>query len=159
MKPIEYLGNRFFDLMIVQPRETFYSTSLFLARAIVTLDMKGKSEEESVINRKHLKKLDYIVKNTHEDLMKPLAVVEAIVASKERSEWGKEYGGKNNRNEEVELKDGTKLYIMDLYRLMKESYGDCIMAVVDVVTEYSSDYRYAQPASDGVAWMGNDPNG
>ena len=145
--------------MIVQPRETFYSTSLFLARAIVTLDMKGKSEEESFVNRKHLKKLDYIVKNTHEDLKKPLAVVEAIVASKERSEWGKEYGGRNNDHEEVELADGTKLNIMDLYRLMKESYGDCIMAVVDVVTEYSSDYRYAQANSDGVAWMGNEPNG
>ena len=158
MKPIEYLGNRFFDLMIVQPRETFYSTSLFLAKAIVTLDMKGKLDSEAVDNKKWLEKLDNIAKYTHPDLKKPLAEIEAIVASRERSEWGKEYSGKTKDGYEVEMEDGTKLNILGLYRLMKESYGECIMAVVDIVTEYSSDFRNSYSNGDTPAWADGDPN-
>jgi len=159
MKPIEYLGTIFFDLMRIQPRETFVSSSLYLASSIIKLDMKIKEREnnwkEVEENKKWLKKLEHIQKNTNDELLVPLAKIEAIVASKEKDQWGKEYDGKNVKGERVKVQDQYIDYL-DLYLFLKEAYGDIVNAVVDVVQDYSSDFRYMGNNNEG-GWLSDPP--
>jgi len=160
MKPIDFLGTRFFELMLVQPRETFYTTVLVLAKSIVTLDMKDKKKknQDFSMNVTHLKTLDYIMKNTHEDILKPLATVEAIVASVDRTRWGLEYEGMNNRGEHIDIND-ERAKVLDLYQRLKEALDPMVECVVDIVQEYSSDYRFNQGGSGSPSWLDSDAMG
>ena len=162
MKPIEYLGTIFFDLMRIQPRETFYSTSLFLAKSIIELDKKDKErkQEDTSTNDAHLRKLKYIKESTHEDLKMPLAIAEAIVASTERDKWGKEFEGKNNLDKRITIKGGKSIRVLDIYRLLKEAYSPMIDAVVDVIKDYSMEYRMSPSENDNVpTWLGGKEDG
>jgi len=156
MKPVEFLGTAFFDLMRIQPRDTFYSTSLWLAKAILTFDMKDKKKLGVMAykdNEIWLKKLEDIKHKTHPDIDRPLADIEAIVASKDRSMWGQEFEGKDNTDEDLEI-DGDAVTILDLYRYLKESYEVMMLAVADVVQDYSSEYRMSDEVQGG--FMGGD---
>jgi len=153
MKPVEFLGTAFFDLMRIQPRDTFYSTSLWLAKAILTFDMKDKEKKGMNVsaNKEWLKKLEFIKHKTHEDINRPLADIEAIVASKDRTVWGREFEGKDLDDEDIEIKD-ERVTILDLYRHLKEAYEVVILSVVDIVQEYSSEYRMGD--TEGGGFMG-----
>ena len=155
MKPIEFLGTTFFTLMQIQPKQTFYSTSLWLARAILEFDKKDKMSkgQSHEINDKHLKEIDFVTKNTHQDLKMPLAVAEAVVASVPMENWNKPYGGRDNNGDQVRV-NNREASVLDIYRLLKESYLISIMAVVDTIKEYSSEYRMAQAGDANIpSWI------
>lgn len=143
MRPIEFLGTVFFDLMRVQPEGNFYSTSLSQAFAMVKLDMKDKQKknEDTSMNEAHLKTLKYIEENTHKDLKMPLAIAEAIVASTEKQKWNKESGSRNNAGDNARLPDGSQLRVIDIYRLLKESYTPIVEVVCDIIQPYTMEYR------------------
>lgn len=158
MKPVEYLGTIFFDLMRIQPRETFYSTSLSLARAIVNLDKRNKADnnEDYSINDKYLKTLDEISKKTHKDLNLRLAKAEAIVASKDRSQWNITYEGKDNFDTKVKMPNGKSVTVMTIYMLLKESYTPVVDIVVDILKPYTMEFRETSNDSGmfSPSWLG-----
>jgi len=139
MKNIEYLGTRFFDLVMMQSREHNFSSATLIAKAIVMFDMKNSASKE--LHRKYLKKIDFILENTSKRLMIPLAEAEAIIASKEKNEWGAEFGRKNNLERKPERRDGKPMTYIDVYSELKSAMSDVIFAVVDIVKEYSTDYK------------------
>jgi hypothetical protein len=159
MKPIEFLGTTFFQLMQMQPKQTFYTTSLWLAEAILEFDKKDKtSRGESVeVNDRHLKRLAFVTRYTHEELKMPIAVAEAVVASTPMEQWNKPYGGRNTEGDCVRV-GNKEASVLDIYRLLKESYRSAIMAVVDTIKEYSSEYRVAQNSDANVpSWIDDAP--
>lgn len=155
MKPVEYLGTIFFDLMRLQPRETFVSSSLYLAKSIIKFDKKNKIDENQpyMDNDKQIKRLEYIQAFTNEYVKLPLAKVETICSSMEKHQWGREYDGKNLDNSTIEDKDGSPVTILDLYLHLKEAYGEVVDAVVNIVQDYSSDFRMTGGGM-GMDWLG-----
>ena len=144
MKPIEFLGTIFFNLVQIQPRQNYYTTTTIVAKSIVQLDIKQKTEgEDTSSNKRHLKLIEDVQKNTHEELNMPLAVAEAIVASVPTENWRKEYDGKDNSDSQIKVNDRT-VTVLDIYRYLKESNEIPINAVVDIVTGYSSEYRLTE---------------
>ena len=153
MRPIEFLGISFFELMKIQPRGTFYSTSLSLAIAMVKLDMidrQSKNEKDIDRHKKYLKELERISETTHKDLDMPLATAETIVSSIEPTKWNTEYGGKDNRGERIALPDGQSIKIIDLFQRLKESYTPIMLIVVEIIQPYSMEYRMSN-ANDTIA--------
>lgn len=148
MRPIEYLAHIFFDLMRIQPEGKFYSTSISLAFSIVKLDQKDRKDVSK--HKGYFDKLKYIEENTHENLKMPLAKVEAIVDSIERSKWNKEYEGKNNNDTHVKKRDGKEIRILDMYQYLKEAYTPIVEIVVDIIGPYSMEYRMTVD-SGGIA--------
>ena len=143
MKPIEFLGTIFFNLVQIQPRQNYYTTTTILAKSIVQLDMKDKQAnpgDDVSSNKKHLAQLEEVQRSTHPDLNMPLAIAEAIVASVPTERWKKEYDGKDNDDAQIKVNDKT-VTVLDIYRYLKESNEVSINAVVDVVTGYSTEYR------------------
>lgn len=138
MKPLEYIGTRFFDLIIMQPREHYFTSMTSIAKAIVLLDMKGSSSET---HKKHLKTLNFIINNTTKRLMIPLAEAEAIIASKEKEEWGGEFNRRNNKDQIPRRRDGNNMKGIDVYTELKTAMEDVIIIVVDIVKEYAMDYK------------------
>jgi len=156
MKPIEYLVIRFFDLMLIQPKETFYSTSLSLATTINNLDMKNKMKkgEDITNNKKNSKDLSNITRNTHSNLKLPLAKAEAIVASKERPDWNSEYEGRDNEDARISKTDGRSVKILDMYMMLKEAYTPIVNVVVDVIKDYTLEYRFSPDSGLTPSWLG-----
>jgi hypothetical protein len=159
MKPIEYLAGIFFSLMQMQPKQTFFSTSLWLAEAIVDLDKKERINrgEKTDLNDYHLKKIEEIRVDTHPQLKIPLANAEAIVASTPMEKWKMAYEGKDNDGQIIKLDNIKQVNVLDIYRLLKESYRHSIKAVVDVIKDYSMEYRMStglSVAGEIPDWMG-----
>jgi hypothetical protein len=159
MKAIEYLAQIFYSLMQTQPRGNFYTTSFWLAESMVYLDKKDKviTGDSTDENTRHAERLSFIRENTHADILMPLAIVEAIVASTPPEHWRKPYDGKNNKGERIVIKNKTGGYettILDLYRMMKESYLEAVLAVADIIKPYSLDYRVSNTQGDLPGWLG-----
>lgn len=158
MKPIEYLGTIYFDLMRIQPRETYFSTALSLAKAIIRLDMKDAPEDSDDYkrNKKHLDALDNIKNKTNDILNVPIAKVEAIVSSYDRMDWGRDYEGLDNTGNRVQDEQGDPVKIIDLYQMLKEALEPITMAVVDVVKDYSADWKMGGGSSSFIFGGGNE---
>jgi len=128
---------------------------------MVDLDRKDKLEkkEPTTNNDKHLKQLRFIADNTHEELKLPLAISEAIVASTPMEHWKKPYSGKDNEGNVIRMENiGEKeTSVLDIYRLLKESYRHTVKAVVDTIKPYSIEYRATGTTGAGFDipdWMG-----
>jgi hypothetical protein len=159
MKPISYLSTVFFDLMRIgagQGGDRLYSTSLSLALAMVKLDMldkkKGGKNIDVSKNKEFLKKLEYIEENTNENLLMPLAVVETIIASTPMERWDKEFEGVNNQGNKIRMENERYATILDMYRLLKESYTPVVEIVAEIIQPYSEEYRVSMESS-GLASM------
>jgi len=157
IQPISYLGLIFYDLMRNQPPGTFFSTSLWLATSIVELDKLKKEEENANTsqNDKFLAELREIKNNTHKDLKKYLAEVETIVAAYPRERWNDEYEGMDNKENPIRIND-RNVRIIDLARLLKESYETMVRVVGFIIKDYSMEYRNvpSMGGSDVPVWMG-----
>jgi len=142
--------------MRIQPKETFFSTSLWLAESIVELDKIDKSKPgnrgDITMNEAHLKNLKFITENTHKLLCIPLADAEAVVSSVPREMWNKDYERPNNKGDVIRMPNGSSCRIIDIYRLLKESYSPVVKAVVSVIKDYSMEYRVGG-ASEVPDWM------
>jgi hypothetical protein len=161
MKSIEYLAGIFYALMQSQPRGTFYTTSFWVAESIIRLDKKDKASKGESIddNIRHGERLKFIRENTHEFLLLPLAIVEATVSATPPEHWRRPYDGKNNKGERIVIKNKTGGYettVLDLYRLMKESYREAVLAVADTIQPYSMDYRVSANNGDIPGWIGGE---
>jgi hypothetical protein len=159
MKPITFLSTIFFDVLRLgagQGGDRMYSTSLSLALAMVKLDIldkrKGNKSADVSKNREFLKKLEYIEKNTHEGLLMPLAVIETIIASTPMERWDKEFEGVNNQGNKVRMENERYATILDMYRLLKESYTPIVEIVAEIIQPYSEEYRVSMEGS-GLASM------
>jgi hypothetical protein len=158
MEPIKYLANNFFALLQIQPKQTFYTSSLWLADSVVWIDRKDKIQkgEDVSLNDTYLKELGFISENTHELLKIPIAVSEAVVASTPMDKWRTPYDKKNIDGELIKI-EGKETTILDIYRLLKESYRTSLRAVVDIVKDYSMEYRHTGNLdNEAPDWMGGE---
>jgi hypothetical protein len=160
MRPIELLTGKFFDMQTIQPVGTFFTTSLWIGRAIVYLDKNTKQKDhlDIKLNDEYLKRMEGIMRNTHELLLIPLARAEAVVASTPKEAWSQiEYDGKNNKDQTIRIKDKT-VRVVDIAQYVKESYGEVVDMVVDTIKDYSIEYRaeagFGGSNAETPDWMG-----
>lgn len=141
--------------MINQPQtSTFYTKSLSLAEAIVKLD-KNTQPKLNPINDKYLKDLEFISDNTHIKVMMPLSDVESIVSSKPLEQWRTSIDLQDNKGDRIRINETKETTVIDLNRMLKESYRTCLLIVVDIAKDYSLDYRTApvMGSYDVPEWM------
>lgn len=144
----------FFRLVELPPTRTFYSNSLWIAEAIVKLD-KNTQPTLNPVNDKYLADLKFIAENTHPKVMMPLADVESIVASKPLEQWRTSIDLQDNKGDRIRINDIKETTVIDLNRMLKESYRSCLLIVVDIAKDYSLDYRTApvMGSYDVPEWM------
>ena len=130
MRYIEILVAQFLNVL----HRNFYTTSLFIARDILSAEDKPKQEL--------LKKLKYIQDNTCEDLEVPLSIVEAYYVSN----WvylSKSIELRNNHNRIIEL----PVYKLKFY--LDRAYIDMRDIVRQVAMKYSIDIPFKEGAGEG----------
>jgi len=128
MRYIEILVAQFLNVL----HRNFYTTSLFIARDILSAEDKPKQEL--------LKKLKYIQDNTCEDLEVPLSIVEAYYVSN----WvylSKSIELRNNHNRIIEL----PVYKLKFY--LDRAYIDMRDIVRQVAMKYSIDIPFKEGAN------------
>ncbi len=125
--------------------------------AIVKADKRTKAKEgaNTAQNDKYLEELKFIRNNTHKELKKYLALVEVIVATTPPEKWYEEYQGTDNKGNPIMI-ENRNIRIMDMARLLLESYETIMDAVCYVIYDYSMEYRISEPMSGGDMpnWMG-----
>ena len=133
MKLIEGYLSAFVQLQVLQPPLTFYSTSAWFALQIAQLHKKKvpDKEERRKID-KLIKKINYVVDNTHQNLKLSLYATEVKVATTDFSEW--EETTDMVDNEGIPLTD-TTVFRMFLY--LRQSVKDIFTAVTEIGETYS----------------------